>query len=73
MGQPLMVDVVRQLQPKIVLPMHYWGRAQLDRFLMQMEVLEHDFIRPDSLSMDIVREQLPEKLTVIAIAGDGGG
>ena len=73
MGQPLMVDVIRQIQPKIVLPMHYWGRAQLDRFLSQMETLEHDFIRPDNMSMDIVREELPEKLTVIALGGDGGG
>ena len=73
MGQPLMVDVIRQIQPKIVLPMHYWGRAQLERFLLQMETLEHDFIRPDNPAMEIAREQLPEKLTVIAIAGDGGG
>ena len=32
MGMPLMVDVIKQIQPKIVLPMHYWGRAQVDRF-----------------------------------------
>ncbi len=32
MGMPLMVDVIKQVQPKIVLPMHYWGRAQVNRF-----------------------------------------
>jgi L-ascorbate metabolism protein UlaG (beta-lactamase superfamily) len=68
-----MVDVIKQIQPKIVLPMHYWGRAQLDRFMSQMEAIEHDFIRPDTMSMEIVREQLPEKVTVIALGGDGGG
>jgi len=29
MGMPLMVDVIKQIQPKIVLPMPLWGRAQV--------------------------------------------
>ena len=33
MGVPFMADVVKQIDPKIVLPMHYWGRYQLDRFM----------------------------------------
>jgi len=72
MGQPLMVDVIRQISPKIVLPMHYWGRGQLDRFLALMEALPHEFIWPDRPVLDISRADLPDKLTVIAVAGSGG-
>jgi L-ascorbate metabolism protein UlaG (beta-lactamase superfamily) len=74
MGQPLMVDVVKQIDPKVVLPMHYWGRSQLDRFLGLMTAsLEADFIQPEKPAIEISREELPAKLTVIAVAGDGGG
>jgi len=73
MGVPFMADVVKQIDPKIVLPMHYWGRSQLDRFMGLIAPLEPDFIYPDKRSLEVVKEELPEKLTVIAIAGDGGG
>ena len=33
MGVPFMADVIKQIHPKIVLPMHYWGSYQLDRFM----------------------------------------
>ena len=74
MGVPLMVDVIRQIDPKVVLPMHYWGRSQLDRFVgLTASALEADFMRPDRPSIEVSREDLPAKLTVIAVAGDGGG
>ena len=74
MGVPLMVDVIKQIDPRVVLPMHYWGRSQLDRFVgLVASSLEADFIRPDRPTVEISREELPAKLTVIAIAGDGGG
>jgi L-ascorbate metabolism protein UlaG (beta-lactamase superfamily) len=73
MGMPLMVDVIRQIQPRIVLPMHYWGRGQLDRFEGLMAALDAEFVWPDQRSVEIVKEQLPEKLTVIAVGGEGGG
>ncbi|MDP1750248.1 MAG: MBL fold metallo-hydrolase [Reyranella sp.] len=73
MGMPLMVDVIRQIQPRVVLPMHYWGRGQLDRFESLMAPLDADFVWPDRRSVEIAKEQLPEKLTVIAVGGEGGG
>ena len=73
MGMPLMVDVIRQIQPRVVLPMHYWGRSQLERFEGLMATLDADFVWPDRRSIEIVKEQLPEKLTVIAVGGEGGG
>src|SRR6476646_12114724 len=73
MGVPFMADVIKQIDPKIVLPMHYWGRYQLDRFMGLIAPLEPDFVWPDKRSIEVVKEELPEKLTVIAVAGEGGG
>jgi L-ascorbate metabolism protein UlaG (beta-lactamase superfamily) len=73
MGQPLMVDVVKQIEPKIVLPMHYWGRYQLDRFMGLLAPLEPEFIWPDKPVVEVAKQSLPDKLTVIAIGGEGGG
>jgi L-ascorbate metabolism protein UlaG (beta-lactamase superfamily) len=73
MGVPFMADVVKDIDPRIVLPMHYWGRSQLDRFMGLIAPLEPDFIYPDGRSLEVVKEELPAKLTVIAVAGDGGG
>ena len=73
MGQPLMVDVVKQIDPKIVLPMHYWGRSQLDRFMGLMAPLEPEFIWPDRPVIEVAKPSLPDKLTVIAVGGEGGG
>ena len=72
MGMPVMVEVVKQVQPKIVLPMHYWGRAQVSRFESLMQDLDADFVWPDRRSIEVVREELPEKLTVMVVGGNGG-
>jgi L-ascorbate metabolism protein UlaG (beta-lactamase superfamily) len=73
MGVPFMADVVKDIDPRVVLPMHYWGRSQLDRFMSLIAPLDPAFIYPDQRSIEVVKEELPEKLTVIAVAGDGGG
>ncbi len=73
MGVPFMADVIKSIDPKLVLPMHYWGKYQLDRFMSLMEPLEADFVWPDKRSIEVVKEDLPEKITVIAVAGEGGG
>ena len=73
MGVPLMAEVIKQMEPKVVLPMHYWGRSQLDRFMGLIAPLNPEFIRPEKQTIEITKEDLPDKLTVIAVAGDGGG
>jgi L-ascorbate metabolism protein UlaG (beta-lactamase superfamily) len=74
MGQPLMVEVIKQIQPSIVMPMHYWGRYQLERFVGLVKAeLDADYIEPDRPVYEVAREELPSKLTVIAVGGDGGG
>jgi Beta-lactamase superfamily domain len=72
MGQPLMADVIQQIQPSIVLPMHYWGRSQLERFMGLLASQEPAFIVPDKQVIEVAKEELPQKLTVIAVGGDGG-
>ena len=73
LGVPLMAEVIRQIDPKVVLPMHYWGRGQLDRFMGLIAPLDPAFILPERRMIEISKEELPEKLTVIAVAGEGGG
>ncbi len=71
MGQPYMADVVKQIQPRIVLPMHYWGQSALDRFLGYLGE-GFEVVRPSGRTLDLVKADLPETLTVIVIAGNGG-
>ena len=73
MGTPFMVDVIKQIDPKIVLPMHYWGKYQLDRFMGLMAPLDPDFQWPDRQVIDVSKDDLPAKLTVIAVGREGGG
>jgi L-ascorbate metabolism protein UlaG (beta-lactamase superfamily) len=73
MGVPLMAEVIKQIEPRVVLPMHYWGHSQLDRFMGLIAPLEPAFLWPDRHTIEVAKEDLPEKLTVIAVAGDGGG
>jgi len=72
MGVPFMADVVKQIDPKIVLPMHYWGRAQVNRFESLMGELDAEFVWPDRRTIEVAREELPEKLTVMVVGGNGG-
>ena len=62
-----------QIEPKIVLPMHYWGRYQLDRFMGLLAPLEPEFVWPDTPTIEVAKQSLPDKLTVIAVGGEGGG
>ena len=60
--------VVEQLQPHIVLPMHYFTRDILDRFL-ELERGKYAIdIRANPI-MDVSRETLPATPTVIALPG----
>jgi len=71
-GLPVMVEVVRQIQPRIVLPMHYWGRGQVARFEELMRDQEPVFVWPDRRTIEVSHDSLPEKLTVMVVGGNGG-
>ena len=51
--------------------MHYWGESALDRFLGYLGE-GFEVVRPRSRTLDLVKADLPETLTVIVIAGQGG-
>ena len=60
--------VIEQLQPRIVLPMHYFTRDVLDRFL-DLERGKYAIDVRDSPVLDVSRETLPASPTVIALPG----
>ena len=60
--------VVEQLQPRIVLPMHYFTRGVLSRFL-DLERGSYAIDVRDSPVLEVSRETLPPVPTVIALPG----
>jgi L-ascorbate metabolism protein UlaG (beta-lactamase superfamily) len=65
---PDLMTVLDQLQPRVVLPMHYFMRSVLDRFL----AAERDRYAIDdrpSPTLRISRATLPERPTIIALPG----
>ena len=68
MSQEDAAAVVDQLQPRIVLPMHYFTRDVLDRFL-DLERGKHAIDVRDSPVMEVSRETLPAAPTVIVLPG----
>jgi len=71
MGVPLMMDVIKQIQPQVVLPMHYWGGYQAERFI-RLVADSYEAVWPDSRTMDFTKAGLPGKPTVYLLAGNGG-
>jgi L-ascorbate metabolism protein UlaG (beta-lactamase superfamily) len=60
--------VVEQLQPRIVLPMHYFTHDILEQFL-DLERGKYAIDLRDSPVLDVSRESLPSMPTVIALPG----
>ncbi len=67
-GQANAKQVVEQIHPRIVLPMHYFTADTLARFLDLMRDTHAIEIRRDA-SMDISRVTLPDRPTIIALPG----
>ncbi|HJQ59286.1 MAG TPA: MBL fold metallo-hydrolase [Vineibacter sp.] len=71
MGVPLMAEVIGQIKPQIVLPMHYWGSQQAERFVRVLGD-SHEAIWPDSRTMEVRKDSLPAKPIVYVIGMNGG-
>jgi L-ascorbate metabolism protein UlaG (beta-lactamase superfamily) len=67
-GQADAKTVIEQIHPRIVLPMHYFTRDNLERFLDMMRPTHTIEIRRDP-SIDVSRMTLPDQPTVIALPG----
>ncbi|MGE0417092.1 MAG: MBL fold metallo-hydrolase [Acetobacteraceae bacterium] len=68
MSQADAVAVIEQMHPRMVLPMHYFTRDVLDRFLALVKDRWAIDIRTDP-TMEISRLTLPERPTMIALPG----
>jgi L-ascorbate metabolism protein UlaG (beta-lactamase superfamily) len=63
MGPALARKVLRQIRPKVAIPMHYWNRDDL-----LMEFLQGlRFRRLSASEIDFTKEALPKQLTVIVL------
>lgn len=63
-----MIEVLKGLNAKLMIPMHYFGRVTLDRFLDRLGQ-DYDIKRSDTASITLRRETLPEKGTVLVLPG----
>ena len=69
MDQFDMIEVVRQIAAPLVVPMHYFSQAVLERFLERMK-LSHDIRVSDSASVALARATLPRgRPAVLVLAG----
>lgn len=63
-----MVEVIGQLNPRLILPMHYWNEDVLARFLARMRD-KAAIIRADTATLTVSRATLPATPTVIVLPG----
>jgi L-ascorbate metabolism protein UlaG (beta-lactamase superfamily) len=63
-----MLEVLKTLQARIMIPMHYFGQATLERFLTKASV-DWPVERRDQSSLVVSRATLPRQPTVIVLPG----
>jgi L-ascorbate metabolism protein UlaG (beta-lactamase superfamily) len=68
MEQAAMLDVLKLLKARLILPMHYFGQATLSRFLSQLDE-SFDVEISKSPSVTISAASLPEKPKVLVLPG----
>jgi L-ascorbate metabolism protein UlaG (beta-lactamase superfamily) len=68
MNQAAMAEVVRRLRSRIVIPMHWFGQANLDRFLLEMAG-EFDVREAGSDTVTVAASRLPSQPTVLVLDG----
>lgn len=66
LDQAVMIRVLQRLRSSIIVPMHWFGQGNLDRFL---EGMEADFVvdRREANFIEISRDTLPRQPTVIVL------
>ncbi|MGR3292004.1 MAG: MBL fold metallo-hydrolase [Paracoccaceae bacterium] len=63
---PTMQRILKRLKSSVVIPMHWFGRDTLDRFLSGMAD-EFQIVRSDASSLEISLRNLPRQPTVIVL------
>ncbi len=62
----VMTRIVKRLKSSIVIPMHWFGRSTLDRFLVAMSD-EFDILRTGETSLEVSLRTLPSRPTIIVL------
>ncbi len=57
-------DVVEQVRPSVVIPMHYFGRSVLERFLAELSE-EWEVVVSETPSVTLARETLPYRQVLV--------
>jgi L-ascorbate metabolism protein UlaG (beta-lactamase superfamily) len=68
MNQEAMIEVLQRLRARVVIPMHWFGRSNLDRFLAGMSGTS-DIREVESRSVTLSRDMMPERPTVVVLRG----
>jgi len=68
LNQEEMIEVLRQIGPKLVIPMHIFSEARLERFLAQADAF-YAVHREAAASVAVSRTRLPEAPTILVLAG----
>jgi L-ascorbate metabolism protein UlaG (beta-lactamase superfamily) len=66
MNQPAMIEVLKRLRARVVIPMHWFGETNLRRFLDGMRD-EFDVVETDDASVVLSRERLPARPRVLVL------
>ena len=64
-----MMEVIRSLSPRLMIPMHFFGSATLDRFLDRAAASGFAVQRRDNPRMVAARDSLPPTPTVLVLPG----
>ena len=68
LAQPLMMEVIRQIRPSVVIPMHYFGMSTLERFLTMLRE-DYEVEARDSARIVLSRAALPYRRAIV-LPGD---
>lgn len=63
---PSMMQVVRRLRSSVVVPMHWFSGASLERFLAEMEA-EFDVVRLEQSDIELSLRKLPGRPTILVL------
>jgi L-ascorbate metabolism protein UlaG (beta-lactamase superfamily) len=68
LNQDEMIEVLRQIEPKIIIPMHIFTQATLDKFLTKIGDLYA--VRPAaSRTLVLTRSELPSEAQIVVLPG----
>ena len=64
-----MMEVIASLSPRLVIPMHFFGRPTLERFLSRAEAAHYAVSRRETPSLVLSRDALPASTGVLVLPG----